>query len=318
MIRVRFGSFRKQSTKRKILNMMGLPLAVVVLVEIFLRVAGFLFSLQVLHFKNFWQRGNVSEYTILCIGDSWTAGQPSGNYPDDLQEALTRINPSVRFRVINAGIGGGNSSQALRRLIQYLPKHYPDMVIVMTGNNDHWNLSESVYWKFADQEMNTVSILKAKARVFSHSLRVYKLGKILYYKLTGLPTPNQFYYAPTEDHLSSFSQISAIDPETHRKQLEYNLIQLIELAQTNNFRLILQTYFHFHGYHVNEIIRDIATTYHIPLVDNNILFHQKISVAEREHYLIPDGHPSAAGYKFIVDNILNVARENKLIPTMTP
>jgi len=197
----------------------------------------------VLHVKNFWQGGEGSEYTILCIGDSWTAGQPSGNYPDDLQAALTRINPKVRFRVINAGMGGGNSSQALRQLIEYLPKYAPKIVIVMTGNNDHWNLAESMYWKFADQEMTTVSILKAKAKVFFHSLRVYKLVKILYYKLRGLPTPNQFYYSPPENQPSSFSQISAIDPKTHRKQLEYNLIKLIEFAQTNNFTLILQTYF---------------------------------------------------------------------------
>jgi len=69
---------------------------------------------------------------------------------------------------------------------------------------------------------------------------------------------------------------------------------------------------------VNEIIRDIAITYHIPLVDNNVLFHQKIAVADRNVYLIPDGHPSAVGYQFITDNILEVLREEKLISTLTP
>jgi hypothetical protein len=215
--------------------------------------------------------------------------------------------------VINLGFGGANSSQGIRRLIHYLPQYQPDMVIVMTGNNDHWNLSESAYWKFADEKMNMVSILKAKVRVFFHSLRVYKLCKILYYKLTGLPTPNQFYYFAPEDQPSSFSQTSAIDLEIHRKQLEYNLIKFIELAQTNDFTLIFQTYFHFHGYYVNKIIRDIAMSYRIPLVDNNVLFHQKIPVEEREVYLISDGHPSPTGYTFITENILDLLHEEGLI-----
>jgi hypothetical protein len=132
--------------------------------------------------------------------------------------------------------------------------------------------------------------------------------------LTGLPTPNQFYYSVPEDQPSSFSETSAIDLETHKKQLEYNLIKLIELAQTQDFTLIFQTYFHFHGYSVNNIIRDIAITYHIPLVDNNVLFHQKISIEDREQYLIPDGHPSAEGYRFIAENILDVLHKEDLIP----
>ena len=313
-MKIRFGSFRELSTTRKVLNIVGLLIAVLALLEIFLRVLGFLLSLQTLHFENISRNSENSEYTILCIGDSWTAGQPSGNYPDDLQEALNIPNSRVSFRVVNLGFGGSNSSQGMRLLIKNLPKYHPDMVIAMIGNNDHWNLSESAYWKFVNEKMSTGSILKAKARVFLHSLRVYKLSKILYYKLTGLPTPNQFYYSVPEDQPSSFSETSAIDLETHKKQLEYNLIKLIELAQTHDFTLIFQTYFHFHGYSVNNIIRDIAITYHVPLVDNNILFHQKISIEDRERYLIPDGHPSAEGYRFIAENILDVLRKEDLIP----
>jgi lysophospholipase L1-like esterase len=216
--------------------------------------------------------------------------------------------------VINLGFGGSNSSQGIQVLIKNLPKYHPDMVIAMIGNNDHWNLSESAYWKFVDEEMSAIMVLKAKARVFLHSLRVYKFSKILYYKLRGLPTPNQFYYLAPEEQPSSFTETSAIDPETHRKQLEYNLIKLVEFAQTNNFTLVFQTYFHFHGYYVNKIIRDIAITYHVPLVDNNMLFHQKIPVENREKYLVPDGHPNPEGYRFIAENILAVLHKEGLNP----
>jgi len=312
-MKIRFGSFREQSTPRKAFNIVGLLIASVVILELFLRGLGFLLSLQILHFENLSQNSENPEHTILCIGDSWTAGQPSGNYPDDLQEALNNAASNIRFRVINLGFGGSNSSQGIRQLIKNLPKYHPDIVIAITGNNDHWNLSESAYWEFVDEEMNRLNILKAKVRVFFHSLRVYKFSKILYYKLTGRPTPNQFYYFTPEDQPSSFSETSAIDLETHRKQLEYNLIGFVELAQTSDFTLIFQTYFHFHGYHVNEIIRDVAIMYNVPLVDNNMLFHQKISVEDREIYLIPDGHPSPEGYQFIAENILDVLRKEDLI-----
>lgn len=314
MLKIRFGALRAQSTKRKIFNLVGLPIAVVVLLEIFLRGLGFLVSLQALHAQNFWQSAPDAAYTILCIGDSWTAGQPAGNYPDDLQAALMKLHPGRRLRVVNAGMGGSNSSQALRRLTEFLPAYQPQMVIVMTGNNDHWNLSESMYWKFADQEMNAGNLWQAKAKVWLHALRVYKLYTVIAAKLTGRPAPNEFYYAPAEGQPAGSAPTIAIAPAIHHKQLEYNLLKFIELAQTNNFTLVLQTYFHFHGYQVNEIIRDVALSYHLPLVDNNLLFHEQIPVAERPRYLVPDGHPNAAGYQFITANILAVLQAERLMP----
>lgn len=314
-MKIQFGSFREQSTRRKILNIVGLLITSVIILELLLRGLGFLFSLKILRVENLLQGAEDSEYTILCIGDSWTGGQPSGNYPDYLQEALNSSDSDRQYRVINLAIGGGNSSQALRQLIKNLPKYQPDMAIVLTGSSDHWNLSESAYWKFADEDMNMINILRAKTRIFFHSLRVYKLCKILYYKIVGLPPiPNQFYYLnPEDDRPATLSETSTIDLEVHRKQLEYNLIRFVELAQASDFTLIFQTYFHFHGYRVNEIIRNIAMTYHIPLADNNVLFHQKIAVEERDEYLIPDGHPSDTGYKFIAENILDVLRKEGLI-----
>ena len=270
-------------------------------------------SWQSLSSRNSPTTSNETAYTILCIGDSWTAGQPSGNYPDELQKIAEQVSASPRLKVINLGYGGANSSQGIRRLSVAILKYQPRIVLVMIGNNDHWNLSESAYWQFMDTDMSAFGLLIARMRVFFHSLRVYKLGKILYAKLRGLPTPNEFYYLSVEGQESSFSRTLAIDREVHRKQLEYNLIHYIELSRLSEFQLIFQTYFHFHGYHVNEIIRDVALTYHIPLVDNNILFHQKIPLEQRDIYLIQDGHPSKIGYQFIAENVLAVLEEEHII-----
>jgi len=281
-------------------------------------VLGFILSLQILHPGNLWDHGQNAEYVILCIGDSWTVGEKTGNYPDELQKALQPLLPSHRVRVINLGRGELIRRRGFVGSLTLFQKYHPAMVIALLGNNDHWNLSESAYWRFIKHDTYKFTLLKAKIRVSLHSLRIYKLGIILYDKLTGLPTPNQFYHDTPENQPSSFEKTAVIDRKVHHEQLEYNLIQLIELAQLNQIQLVFQTYFHFHGYHVNEIIRDVAITYHIPLVDNNLLFHQQVPEAQRQAYLIPDGHPNATGYQLIATNIVNLLQKEGILKRSTP
>lgn len=309
------GNFREQSRIRKVFNFIGIIIVAVVFLELFLRGLGLFVSFRIL---NPAQPSSATDqangHTIVCIGDSWTSGQSSENYPNALQEKLLALFPEIPTRVINLGAGGFNSSQGLRRLTDNLPIYHPDIVIVFIGNNDHWNLSESVYWQFADHQLDKMSLWKAKMRVFLHSLRVYKFTLILFYKIRGMPTPNQFYAVSPDQQSAAADHPAAIDRGLHKKQLEYNLLKFIELSRVYDFTLIFQTYFHFHGYQVNEIIRDIATTYHIPLVDNNILFHEKIAVEDREKYLIPDGHPNPIGYRFIADHVIELLRQEQIYP----
>lgn len=288
-------------------------IASLIFLELLLRGLGWLIAWQSLHFGNAALHSNETGYTVVCIGDSWTAGQPFGNYPDELQRLSEELEVSPRLRIVNLGHGGANSSQGIRRLRAALPEYHPDIVLVMIGNNDHWNLSESAYWQFMDTEMSGSGVISAKFRVFLHSLRVYKLGKIVYYTLRGLPTPNEYYYLPAEGEDSDFLETTSIDREVYRKQLEYNLLHYIELAQIYNFHLVFQTYFHFHGYRVNEVIRNTALTYRIPLVDNNVLFHEAIPMEQRDRYLVQDGHPNRTGYHFIAENILAVLEKEALI-----
>ncbi|RYF07401.1 MAG: arylesterase [Comamonadaceae bacterium] len=70
--------------------------------------------------------------TVLALGDSLTSGvgaAPDASYPRVLQ-TLTGWN------VVNAGVSGNTSAQALERLPALLQQHQPALVIVCIGGND--------------------------------------------------------------------------------------------------------------------------------------------------------------------------------------
>jgi acyl-CoA thioesterase I len=74
--------------------------------------------------------------TIVCFGDSITAGyglDPSRAYPSYLQDDLNAR--GFHYRVVNEGVSGNTTKDALDRLPDVLALH-PAIVIVELGGND--------------------------------------------------------------------------------------------------------------------------------------------------------------------------------------
>ena len=305
-------SMKTLSWPRRLLNIGGVIFLSLIVLELGLRLLAVAFAERPTSYEQDSGEGEREPFTIVCIGDSWTRGQPSGSYPAFLQRRLEAINAGTEFRVVNLGNSGTNSTQALRRLADAIPRYQPRMAIVMSGNKDHSNLTESAYWRFADSSDRPPSLLAAKTRVFLHSLRVYRVARLAYCALAGIDTPNQFLYL-RDDELAPTGTLAAIDADTHRRQLEYNLVKFVELTRSNGIELVFQTYFHFHGFQVNQVILDVATAYRIPVANHNLNFHTEIPVAERPRYLIPDGHPSPLGYDYMAAKLLEVIQENGLL-----
>jgi len=70
--------------------------------------------------------------TVLALGDSITFGTgaaPGQDWPSVLAQA-------VGWQVVNAGVAGDTSAQALQRLPALLDAHRPALVIVSIGGND--------------------------------------------------------------------------------------------------------------------------------------------------------------------------------------
>ncbi|HUY80101.1 MAG TPA: arylesterase [Acidobacteriaceae bacterium] len=81
-------------------------------------------------------KANHPAPTIACFGDSITAGHgaPIGkSYPDYLQKILTQ--KGYHYRVLNMGISGDTTKDAVNRLPNVLAAH-PAIVIVEFGGND--------------------------------------------------------------------------------------------------------------------------------------------------------------------------------------
>jgi len=71
---------------------------------------------------------------LICFGDSITEGELSDN-------GTERLTPRLRsalkgWEIVNAGISGNNTQDALIRLEKDVLKQYPDVVIILFGAND--------------------------------------------------------------------------------------------------------------------------------------------------------------------------------------
>jgi acyl-CoA thioesterase-1 len=82
------------------------------------------------------QQNSDCKGTIIAVGDSLTAGFGVAEemaYPARLERRLQ--DAGYDFRVINAGINGEKSGEALARIGTILSRN-PDIVILQTGTND--------------------------------------------------------------------------------------------------------------------------------------------------------------------------------------
>jgi tetratricopeptide (TPR) repeat protein len=134
------------------------------MLEIALRLAGLWFLFSQSNVNNVYLNKKDS-ITIMCLGESTTAMGGKSSYPRQLEELLNQQNSGLKFRVINKGIPGSNSSEIVLALEGNIKRYSPDIVVVMMGINDSGN---NLFYS-TSRSTNPI-----------RSLRIYKLFKIIW------------------------------------------------------------------------------------------------------------------------------------------
>lgn len=103
---------------------------------------------------------------IVCLGDSvtgiyyHTGGRRA--YPEMLEVALKQVVPQTEITVINAGISGNSTIDALKRLQKDVLDHHPDLVTVMYGLNDMARVPKPDFQANLEQIIDRCRLVKAE------------------------------------------------------------------------------------------------------------------------------------------------------------
>ena len=119
---------------------------------------------------------------VLCLGDSFCFGVGASfdkSFPQQLQELFNTNN--LNAKVYNHGIPGTSSSLILRGLESRIHEFSPDIIVLIAGRNDVYNLLNSNYFIFD----NSYSFRNVMGRVdaFFSSFCVYKLIKEVVFRI---------------------------------------------------------------------------------------------------------------------------------------
>jgi len=107
----------------------------VILLELGLRIGGFVFSSLQEH-RNITSLKQKGTYRIMCLGESTTAFGGECSWSARLEEILNERAAGMKFSVINKGVVSIDTNYILQHLGENLNKYNPDMVITMMGLND--------------------------------------------------------------------------------------------------------------------------------------------------------------------------------------
>jgi len=259
--------------------------------------------------------------TLLALGDSHTYGvffDAKDADPGRLEDLLEERAPG-RYRVVNLGLPGMNSSEVAARLPDWLQRFRPHAVIVCVGVNNIWNRSDAAGGRGAPRWLE--------------GLRVLRLLRLLRVRLgapaaTALPErPDLERVVLGDGHLGvehrdaetgellirhSGSFFRQRDLAESRALLRRDLETMLGHTRAWGSDLVLLTYAEHpvqgtlspeQRNHVamNEELRAFAAEHGLTLVDAAARIHALLAEgAPAATYFHPDGsHPNDAGYSAI-------------------
>lgn len=188
---------------------------------------------------------SAKSYTILCVGDSFTYGVGASqgySYPEQLGGLLNKNFPEREFEVLNLGLPGSNSSQALKALPGQIKDYLPELVIIWVGANNCWNFTDTNYFLFADRMNIRIFLRKTDSHLYNKS-RAYKLLKHIFINLRKRIEDNPPKDLIEVDHTAAEKQQRALaeaqalieEDKTNRKPILEKLKNAYELNKDLEF-----------------------------------------------------------------------------------
>lgn len=206
------------------------------------------------------------KYTIVCFGDSLTAGtsavtegvdDKTKSYPAYLKEKLTDD-----VEVINAGVKGDTTDDALARIEKDVLEKDPDMVIICIGANDFLQSS-------ADDIRNSTTMLKIQDNIIKMVKKLDTRDRIVFVA--------NFY--SDESAIDMLNDKGITDPDEQK--------DIIDVCDTV-FRKIDD---------YDDETSEIKNLYDLAAIDDIWL-----NIWNTENMSDDGIHPLASGYKIMADN----------------
>lgn len=215
--------------------------------------------------------------SIVAFGDSTTAPRPGAVkrvYADVLQDKLG----SENAKVVNAGVPGNTTADALRRFDRDVAEHKPAIVVVQFGIND----AAVDVWKDPPATQPRVSRQDYEKNLREIVKRVRALGARAI-----LMTPNPNRWTPQMLKLYGQPPYRPGDPD--------------------GFNVLLRDY--------AETMRRVAREEKLPLVDVYKAYDERKEPAQSIDALLLDGvHPNDAGHQLVAELLakeIAVLRSNR-------
>lgn len=236
-------------------------------------------------------------YNIVCIGDSFTYGwgvDRQNTYPKQLEAVLNgHMAGRMKFKVFNLGIPGSNSSQHLILVREIAASNNkPDLIILLTGANDAWNLADSNLYEFSRQ-WQARGYPTIKIRTMLSNLKIYKMLKVIFLNMRGITKESGI------DTFKIIPKYENIDVDILKKLLGYNLTKIIDICKDNEVKIVLQNYPRGDLYGKSDI-EAISLANTAPFVDNYRNFNRELAMVKlRDLFLYDNSHPNERGYRIM-------------------
>ena len=281
--------------------------------ELFLRLLGFGYDL--VH-KMSPHAGDG--YRIYCVGESTTWGVgasdlASKNYPHQLEGMLNKKYSGANVQCLFDQAIGQNTSEILAKLPRYMMKYRPQLIVLLVGVNNRWNMDRSNILLFSKNE--AVSRATLQVLIFLDRFRVWKLFKNLAFSY-GFPKEQwNFFFPPSGKAREELERKKEEAGSIFDDLAAHDIVGMIKICKASHVPVILCTYPMNTTIGLRRIQQDAARKFDVPLVDHFETF-QRLKNPQAYLWTEDSWHPNDAGYELMAKNVYDCILKNGFLESV--